>query len=199
MVFCRILFSIEYFDMEHLSSIPPKLSELLLSWIMLITKRIKEIMKEKAINRAELARRSTISKGHISHILNENKPNLELDTIRRIAYALGVSLTEIIDDDSLLLEFSLSEKLSYDEYVSLTNSVPDRGRPTTLSGWKELYDRLQIIKYQGLSQFVQRMNLKWDDIKQLIVNSRKITDLPQTPSGWEDLYNWNKTFGTRLQ
>ena len=124
---------------------------------------------------------------------------MELDTIRRIAYALGVSLTEIIDDDSLLLEFSLSEKLSYDEYVSLTNSVPDRGRPTTLSGWKELYDRLQIIKYQGLSQFVQRMNLKWDDIKQLIVNSRKITDLPQTPSGWEDLYNWNKTFGTRLQ
>ena len=107
---------------------------------MSMVSRIRELMNQKGVKPSELSRRSKISKGHISAILNGKKTNVELETIRRIAYSLGVTLKDIVCDDTNLLEFGQTAGLSFEEYISLLENTADIiNKPTTQSGWEEFY------------------------------------------------------------
>ena len=54
---------------------------------------IEARMAKSSMTKAELARRTGLSKGYISELLNKNeskrKTQLSMDTARKIAYALG--------------------------------------------------------------------------------------------------------------
>lgn len=146
------------------------------------------------MNQYELAKRSGVSQGHISAILNGKKPNPGVETIRRISFALGVRLSDIIDDDPALLEFCQSYDITFEEYVQLSDVLSGGARPVTASGWREIYERMRADRYPGLAGFLHKSNLGWEHVRKLI-ESMAGKGLPQTVEGWEDLYTWYKTLG----
>lgn len=62
-----------------------------------IGKNIKKIRKEKGLTQKELANKLKVSEPMISQY--ESKKTLKLETIRKIAKALGVSMSEIIGEN----------------------------------------------------------------------------------------------------
>jgi transcriptional regulator with XRE-family HTH domain len=142
----------------------------------------------------ELAKRSGVSQGHISAILNGKKPNPSVETIRRISFALGVRMSDIIDDDSQLLDFCQSNDITFEEYLQLSNVISEGARPATASGWREIYERMRVDSYPGLAGFLRKSNLAWRDVCSL-VESLAGKGLPETVEGWEESYTWYKTLG----
>ena len=59
--------------------------------------RIKDVLKEKKVTALSLAEKISIAQPSMSNIVN-NKVTPSLDTIERIANALGVSVSELFDE-----------------------------------------------------------------------------------------------------
>lgn len=158
--------------------------------------KIKELLRKRRMRQADLARKSGVSAGHISAILKGQKTKHELETVQRIAYGLGVTLSELIDDDPLLLEYAASGELSFDEYVALADSTQQSVRPATWEGWRELHERVRVSQYPGLSEFTRKANLAWRDLAPL-VGSMEPRTLPTTPEAWAQWYAWHHTIRQR--
>ena len=62
-----------------------------------------QVMKQKGISRADLAREMGVPKSQISRIFNA-PPNLTLLTIARIAVALGVEPRALLDTETAMEE-----------------------------------------------------------------------------------------------
>jgi len=161
---------------------------------MSIESRIRDLIIRTNLSQSELARQSGVSKGHISAILKGKKRNPGVETVRRIAYALGVTVADIVNDDRSLVEYSRSIGLAFDEYTYLLDTTPDNDRPTTVSGWHERYQRMRVNSYPGLASFMKKANLTWSDVQPLVEGTADM-NLPQTPEGWEELFKWHRAFG----
>ncbi len=161
---------------------------------MSIQSRIIDLINRTNLSQAELARQSGVSKGHISAILKGKKRNPGMETVRRIAYALGVTVADIVNDDRSLVEFSRSAGLAFEEYNYLLDTTPENYRPTTVSGWHERYQRMQVDSYPGLATFMQKANLTWSEVQPLVEGTVD-TNLPQTSEGWEEFFKWHIAFG----
>jgi len=61
--------------------------------------RVREVAIEKGIDAVELARRSRISYTSISNMFKDPEYNATLETLEALAKALGVKVTDLIDDD----------------------------------------------------------------------------------------------------
>lgn len=64
-------------------------------WIVLISKRIRQLRKERRLTVQELAYRCDMERSNISRI-ESGRTNLTIKTICTICNALGVELSEII-------------------------------------------------------------------------------------------------------
>ena len=71
---------------------------------MSVGENIRRIRKEKSLTQKELAKMLDVSEPMVSQY--EKKENLKLQTIRKIAHALDVSISDIVDDWSA---FSIDE------------------------------------------------------------------------------------------
>jgi transcriptional regulator with XRE-family HTH domain len=56
-----------------------------------ITRKIEGVMREKGINRTQLAKMMGVSKSHISRLLSGNR-NMRLSTVETLADILGITL-----------------------------------------------------------------------------------------------------------
>jgi transcriptional regulator with XRE-family HTH domain len=61
-----------------------------------IAKNIKKLRKEKGISQDRLSKLADLSLNTIVNIENGNNPNPTIETLQKIAKALGVSIEEII-------------------------------------------------------------------------------------------------------
>lgn len=59
--------------------------------------RLKEVLSEKGVTSAELAGRVGVSKATVSNLIN-NKTMPSLDTLKKIADALGVEMWELFTE-----------------------------------------------------------------------------------------------------
>lgn len=57
--------------------------------------KVKKIRHEQNITQEELAKKANVSRTILSHIETEKDINVGLDTLRKIADALGYSISEI--------------------------------------------------------------------------------------------------------
>lgn len=67
-----------------------------LSEVYMDIEKIKKIMKYNGINAAELAKRTNRSRSTITRILNEESKEIKLVVAKEIAWALDVTLDEIV-------------------------------------------------------------------------------------------------------
>lgn len=65
--------------------------------------RLKEVLSEKGVTSAELAGRVGVSKATVSNLIN-NKTMPSLDTLEKIADALGVEMWELFVSKEKLVE-----------------------------------------------------------------------------------------------
>lgn len=59
--------------------------------------KIKEIREEKEIKLVELARRTNLSEGYISHLEKGGRENPTYNTMKKIAKALGEKITKVFE------------------------------------------------------------------------------------------------------
>lgn len=112
----------------------------------MISKNIKKYREDLNISQRELARRSNISGQMVSKIENNlTKPSL--DTLNKIAAALGVSVNELISDDTLSLTDMDKEDKSF--YLDCVIEKP------------ELMQIIELFKSRGykLNQELQGSDL----------------------------------------
>jgi transcriptional regulator with XRE-family HTH domain len=57
---------------------------------------LKKLRERKGISQLELARRAKVGQGYISELEAGQKKNPGLETLRKIAKALGVPVTELL-------------------------------------------------------------------------------------------------------
>ena len=87
--------------------------------------KINEILELKGINRAELARLTDISTGHLSDICNNRKTSVMVDTLKKIADALNISPAYFLEDHTfgpsdILPHFNEEER----KFLINKNSLP---------------------------------------------------------------------------
>jgi transcriptional regulator with XRE-family HTH domain len=63
--------------------------------------KINELLRLRDLNRADLARLTDISTGHLSDICNNKKTSVTIDTLRRIAEALQIHPAYFLEDHAL--------------------------------------------------------------------------------------------------
>lgn len=63
---------------------------------LIIAKNIKKLRKEKGISQDRLSKLADLSSNTIVNIESGNNPNPTIETLQKIAKALGVSIEEII-------------------------------------------------------------------------------------------------------
>ncbi len=69
-----------------------------------ISRRIKEIIKNRKITQYELFKQTGVPQSTISTILNSESKTVKLSTIYDICSGLGIELSEFFDYDYLKLE-----------------------------------------------------------------------------------------------
>ena len=65
----------------------------------MISENLKQIRKDKKISRSELARKSGITARTIENIEYGKNKNPTIDTLKKLANALNVSVTQLLDLD----------------------------------------------------------------------------------------------------
>lgn len=63
--------------------------------------KINELLELRDINRAELARQTDISTGHLSDICNNKKTSVTIDTLKRISDALHIHPAYFLEEHAL--------------------------------------------------------------------------------------------------
>jgi transcriptional regulator with XRE-family HTH domain len=58
---------------------------------------LKQIREPKGLSQLDLAKRAKVSQGYLSDLEAGEKKNPGIETLRKIAKALGVSVTELLE------------------------------------------------------------------------------------------------------
>ena len=58
---------------------------------------LREVMVQQGISQFELARKSGVAQGYISDLVGGAKTNPGLDVLKRLAKALGVTVSELLE------------------------------------------------------------------------------------------------------
>ena len=66
--------------------------------------RVRTLRTEKNMSLFDLAQRAKLSKGLLSKLENDESPNPSLETLYKIAEALGTSIAEIIETEQVQLK-----------------------------------------------------------------------------------------------
>ena len=69
-----------------------------------IGKRLKNFREQMGISQLELSHRSGISQASIARIESDQQRNLKADTIKKLADSLGVSVSRLIEEPSIIKE-----------------------------------------------------------------------------------------------
>lgn len=161
---------------------------------MSVRSRIEHFMALRGISRAELARRSGVSKGHVTTIFNVNS-NLTLETLERLAFALEVSPVELMGEFPTLLAFAHEQRIPFEDYLRLKEEVPDDLKPATSGGWQAIYRDLKQNEFPGLAAYLAASGQPFEDVEPLVRSlQRRSVPLPQTADGWEQQHLWFKAF-----
>ena len=119
---------------------------------MVIGNNVRNLRKQRKLTQEELAELAGVSRNYISMIERDEAENISSDIIQKIAWGLGVKVSQITGQPNSetgtivppgLREFALNAELSYDVVDSLLK-IPFRGKePITASEWKELYEAIK--------------------------------------------------------
>jgi XRE family transcriptional regulator, regulator of sulfur utilization len=123
---------------------------------MALSDQIRKHRLAKGLSLAELARYSKLSKGYLGQLeKGSNGLNPSVDVVYRIAFALGTSVSELLEKqiDSTDIEiteipdelrkFALDEQLT-DEIVKMLARIELQGRrPRTVKDWSYLYESIK--------------------------------------------------------
>ena len=110
--------------------------------------RIKELLQEKGMTQKELAERMGIAQSTLSVLL---KKNPTLSTLQRIAYALGVTVEELVADNKKLPE------------------------PKTF-GWKEMLKKIENeILFCGIDELIRALSTEPERYNDRTGNLRAIS------------------------
>ncbi|MBQ8121693.1 MAG: helix-turn-helix transcriptional regulator [Ruminococcus sp.] len=87
---------------------------------MEIGERLRQIRKSKGLSIYKLSQETGISQNHISDLeLGRRKPSV--DTIKRLIEPLGITLSELFNEDSTVTILSDSERELVENYRTLPN------------------------------------------------------------------------------
>lgn len=67
--------------------------------IILLRKRLQEILEVRNMSQAELAKKSNVSPGLISEILSGKRKNVSLPTLKKIAKGVGIDVKFFLEPD----------------------------------------------------------------------------------------------------
>ena len=129
----------------------------------MIGENIKRLLKENGYTQKDLAKRTGLTESTISHYVNnQREPNLE--ALKRLALALGVSVDELIGHDyptpALLKAFAEIDRLKVEN-----DSLRMAG-----NSFKMHYN---TAKAEGIKEFAERLKEKFCDIKYQANTDRK--------------------------
>lgn len=82
---------------------------------MKLTDRLIQLMDEKGINRAELAKGTGIPYTTIVSLFDKGADNIKLSTMRKLTEYFGITLDDLVDGDS----DNLKNEMSTDEILTL--------------------------------------------------------------------------------
>ncbi len=77
-----------------------------------IGKRLKYFRGQMGLSQLELSHRSGISQASIARIESDLQRNLKADTIKKLADSLGVSVSRLIEEPSIIKEEALAEVIN---------------------------------------------------------------------------------------
>lgn len=123
---------------------------------MALSDQIRKYRLARGYSMAELARLSKVSKGYLSHLESpSNRSHPTGEVLYRIAFALGISVGELIEkqiessDIELpeipdeLREFALASQLPEEEIKMLARIELRGHRPRTARDWSYLYESIR--------------------------------------------------------
>ena len=114
-------------------------------------------------------------------------------TLRKIAFALGVLLHDIVgEDDQSLLDYARQNNLTFSEYSELLKLSADDSARYTADEWQEEHRQLQLDRFPTLAKFAEEQRLTWNDIAMLMRHAGDTP--PRTADEWQELYRWTKAF-----
>jgi len=89
-----------------------------------VGKRIRSLRIEKNINLPELAEKANISKAFLSELENDDEANPSLDSLNKVAKALGVTLATLLERESTKARRIIPEELepSLKEFIIENNA-----------------------------------------------------------------------------
>jgi transcriptional regulator with XRE-family HTH domain len=108
--------------------------------------------KEKGWSQEELGEKAEISRNYVSQIERGEAESISIKVINKLASALGVSPSDLGDEQSLpvmipasLRQFASHQKLSYEVIEKLSN-IPRRGKePQNSEDWQKLYEAIKPL------------------------------------------------------
>lgn len=110
--------------------------------------KIRQARKEAGLTQKELGKKLNVSQAAIAQYENE-KSNLQLHTIRKIADTLGCSINTLIDDWSA---YSLDEKKEFFQYGGKIASITSNVKQLTFEAINKVEeytkDLLEVPKYR---------------------------------------------------
>jgi transcriptional regulator with XRE-family HTH domain len=108
--------------------------------------------KEKKLSQEQLAKFADISRNYISMVERGAAKNVSDEIIRKLAFALEVSIEELTglarDESAIMIpaplrEFGIAKGLSY-KIIDKLRQVPFRGQePQTPDEWEKLYEAIK--------------------------------------------------------
>jgi len=126
---------------------------------MTIGEKIKELRERREMNLSRLAELAGVSKGYLSSLEREQARNPSVDTLAKIAEALGVRSTDLMEEGSPTapastplppgLEAFVAERRERGEPLSpedveMLLAIRYRGRrPETAGDWSYLYETIR--------------------------------------------------------
>lgn len=129
---------------------------------VLVGKRIRALRNEKNINLPELAEKAGVSKGFLSQLENDDEANPSLDSLNKVAKALGITLAALLEKDPVKPRRIIPEYVDpgLKEFIEESNSLGEQlderilqalyvlqqreGEPTKdKKSWRWLYESIQ--------------------------------------------------------
>lgn len=113
---------------------------------MKVNENIKKIRKEKGMTQKELGEKLGISQSAIGQF-EKKESNLKIDTIKKIAIALNVDMSRLIDTDELaILDIKEhSEKLEIESEKYIEERVEIAFKKLNIIGKKEAAKRVEEL------------------------------------------------------
>lgn len=132
--------------------------------------RIKAARKKAGMTQADLAKKLGISYVNISQ-LEKDQRNPKLETLQRIAAALGISIYELIDGDDLKRAVIYGEGLGGDSSGSLPKLIEEDGPISTP----------EVEVHEVTAEELETLMAKLQDGKPLLLSPEELAKLKGTP------------------